>query len=178
MNEINEVNENDILISVTFKLDQEMFAVEIAKVQEVLELTSLTKVPQTPPYMKGVINLRGNVVPVVDLRMRFGLGETVKSQDARIIILEVAVEGEKTMVGALADSVREVIELSPNQVGPAPKIGTRVCSDYIRGIGRKDEEFLMILDIDKVFSAEELMAVANIVAAVPENNSSPEASAL
>ncbi|MBI4847887.1 MAG: chemotaxis protein CheW [Nitrospirae bacterium] len=143
----------------TFKLDEEVFALDIAKVREVLEFTKVTKVPQTPDFMRGVINLRGSVVPVVDLRLKFGMTETQKSITTCIIIVEVSVDGEKTILGALADSVQEVLELEPEQIEPAPKIGMRLNTEFIKGMGKRDGEFIIILDIDKVFSMDELTMV-------------------
>ncbi len=143
----------------TFKLDDEVFALGIDKVREVLDYTSVTKVPQTPDFMRGVINLRGGVVPVIDMRLKFGMPRTEQTVNTCIIIVEVAVEGETVILGALADSVQEVLDLEPRQIEPAPKIGTRLRTEFIRGMGKRDERFIIILDIDKVFSGEELLAV-------------------
>jgi len=144
----------------TFKLDQELFAVEIGKVREVLELSTLTKVPRTPEFMRGVINLRGNVVPVVDVRLKLGLGMTDKTVDTCVVISEVAVDGESTVLGALVDSVQEVIDLDANHLAPPPHLGSRVDSSVIRGMGKRDDQFIMILDLDRVFTAQELRASA------------------
>ncbi len=143
----------------TFKLDEEVFAIDISKIREVLEYSTVTKVPQTPDFMCGVINLRGHVVPVVDLRLKFGMPEAEKTVNTCIIIVEVAVDGDSTVLGALADSVQEVLELGADQIEPAPRIGTRLKTDFIKGMGKQDEQFLMILDIDKVFSSDELALV-------------------
>ena len=143
----------------TFKLDDEIFAIDVAKVREVLDLTTITKIPRTPEFMSGVINLRGSVVPVVDLRLCFEMSKTQKSVNTCIIVVEVLLDGEPTVIGALADSVEEVIDLEPEQIQPAPRIGTQVRADFIRGMGKREAQFLMILDIDKVFSAEELGAI-------------------
>lgn len=143
----------------TFKLEDEVFAVDISKVREVLDFTTVTKVPRTPDFMRGVINLRGNVVPVVDMRLKFGMSKTEKTVNTCIIIVEISLEGESTVLGALADSVQEVIDLEPQQIEPAPRIGTRVKTDFIKGMGKKDDHFIMILDIDRVFSADELSLV-------------------
>jgi purine-binding chemotaxis protein CheW len=143
----------------TFKLDEEVFALGIDKVREVLDYTSVTKVPQTPDFMRGVINLRGGVVPVIDMRLKFGMPRTEQTVNTCIIIVEVAVEGETVILGALADSVQEVLDLEPHQIEAAPKIGTRLRTDFIRGMGKRDERFIIILDIDKVFSGDELLAV-------------------
>jgi len=146
----------------TFKLDDEVFALGIDKVREVLDYTSVTKVPQTPDFMRGVINLRGSVVPVVDMRLKFGMAKTEKTVNTCIIIVEINLEGETTVLGALADSVQEVLDLEPHQIEPAPKIGTKLRTDFIRGMGKRDEQFIIILDIDKVFSSEELAAVGSV----------------
>ncbi len=150
----------------SFKLDEEEFALDISKVREVLDFTKITKVPQTPDFMRGVINLRGSVVPVVDLNMKFGMDVTKKTVNTRVIIGEIDVDGEDTILGVLADSVHEVIELEPENIEPAPKIGTKLNTEFLRGMGKRDEEFIMILDIDKVFSVDEL-AVFNQAGQAP-----------
>jgi purine-binding chemotaxis protein CheW len=143
----------------TFKLEDEVFALDISKVREVLDFTSITKVPKTPEFMRGVINLRGSVVPVVDLRLKFGMSRTEKTVNTCIIITEVTVDNETTVLGALADSVQEVMDLGPDHIEPAPKIGTRLNTEFIRGMGKRDNTFVIILDIDKVFSVDELALV-------------------
>jgi purine-binding chemotaxis protein CheW len=143
----------------TFTLDREMFALDISKVREVLEYNGTTKVPRTPDFMRGVINLRGNVVPVVDLRLKFGMSMTEKAVDTCVIIAEVEIDGEKTILGALADSVQEVLDLEPGSIAPAPRIGTKLRTEFIKGMGRQNDRFVIILDIDKVFSVDELALV-------------------
>ncbi len=143
----------------TFKLDDEVFALDITKVREVLDFTTVTKVPRTPEFMRGVINLRGSVVPVVDLRLKFGMSKTEKTVNTCIIIVEVRVDEETTVLGALADSVQEVMDLEPGHIEPAPKIGTRLNTEFIKGMGKRDDRFVILLDIDKVFSPSELAVV-------------------
>jgi purine-binding chemotaxis protein CheW len=143
----------------TFKLEEEVFALDVAKVREILEYTSITKVPQTPDFMRGVINLRGSVVPVIDLRLKFGMSATERMVNTCIIVVEVLMEDEIIILGALADSVQEVIEMEPEQIEAAPHIGTRLNTDYIRGMGKLGNRFIMILDIDKVFTNAELESV-------------------
>ena len=143
----------------TFKLDEEIFALDVAKVREILEFTSITKVPQTPGFMRGVINLRGSVVPVIDMRLKFAMSPTEQTINTCIIVVEVQMEDETIVLGALADSVQEVVELEPEQIEAAPHIGTRLNTDFIRGMGKLDNRFIMILDIDKVFSSDELETV-------------------
>jgi len=151
----------------TFKLGDEVFAIDVAKVREVLDFTTITKVPRTPDFMSGVINLRGNVVPVVDLRLCFEMSQTQKTVNTCIVVVEVLLDGEAAVIGALADSVEEVIDLEPEQIQPAPKIGVQIRTEFIKGMGKRDAQFLMILDIDRVFSAEQLSAVRGAEAGKP-----------
>jgi purine-binding chemotaxis protein CheW len=151
----------------TFILDHERYAVEISKVREVLEFTSVNRVPRTPEYMRGVINLRGNIVPVIDLRLKLGLSRTERTIDTCIVITEVEIDGEPLVLGALADSVQEVIELDAASIAAPPRMGTRVDTRFIRGMGKREDQFLVILDIDLVLSEEELRAVATAQVAAP-----------
>jgi len=150
----------------TFELEEEVFALDIAKVREVLDFTAVTKVPQTPEFMLGVINLRGSVVPVVDMRLKFGMSRTETTVNTCIIIVEIEIDGETTVLGALADSVQEVMDLDPDQIEPPPRIGTRLNTKFIKGMGKRDSEFIIILDIDKLFSVDEL-AMANDMSEEP-----------
>lgn len=143
----------------TFTLVDEVFAVDVARVREILEITNITKVPQVPDFMRGVINLRGCVVPVIDLHLKFGMPETAQTVNTCIIVVEVEMEGENVVLGALADSVQEVIEMEPSQIEAAPHIGTHLRTEFLKGMGKHNEHFVMILDIDKVFSDAELDAV-------------------
>lgn len=165
-------NINDVRPYLTFTLDKELFAVDVAKVREVLDYTTITKIPRTPEFMRGVINLRGSVVPVMDLRLKFGMSKTENTINTCIIVLEIHSENESIILGALADSVQEVFELEPSQIEPPPKIGTRFRAEFLKGMGKRDEEFIMILDIDKVFTTEELESVqdSNIDVAKPNEN--------
>ena len=143
----------------TFKLADEIFAFDVAKVREILELTTITKVPQTPEFMRGVINLRGSVVPVIDLKLNFSMQRTEQTINTCIIVVEVNLHGEAIVLGVLADSVQEVVEMEPNLIEPAPKLGTKLNTEFIKGMGKVGENFVMILDIDKVFSADELTEI-------------------
>ncbi len=143
----------------TFKLDEEVFGLAIGKVREVLDFTTVTRMPQTPAYMRGVINLRGSVVPVIDLNLKFGMKQTEKTVNTCIIIVEIETDGEVIVLGALADSVEEVVELEPDQIEPAPKIGTKLNTEFIKGMGKQEDIFIILLNIDKVFSYEELAMV-------------------
>lgn len=146
----------------TFTLADEVFALEINKVREVLEFSNVTKVPMTPNFMRGVINLRGSVVPVVDLRLKFSMSQTEKTVNTCIIIVELIVEDEMMVIGALADSVKEVVEMDPKQIEPPPKIGTQLRTDFIKGMGKQDDLFMIILNIDRVFSLDELSIVQDL----------------
>ena len=139
-----------------FTLGKEIFALDISSVREVLELTSITKIPRTPDFMRGVINLRGHAVPVMDMRLKFGMPKTAATVDTCIIIVEVDFEGERVIMGGLVDSVREVFDLMPEHIEAAPRMGTSINTDYIKGIGKQEDSFVIILDIARVFSAAEL----------------------
>ena len=143
----------------TFKLSEEVFGVDVAQVREILDFIKITKVPQTPDFMCGVINLRGSVVPVVDMRLKFGMEKTETTVNTCIVVVEVNLEGENTVLGALVDSVQEVFELGPSEIEPAPRIGTKLKTEFIKGMGKRDDKFIILLDIDKVFSSEELSIV-------------------
>ncbi len=140
----------------TFSLDGEVFGADISQVQEVLEFENITRVPRTPQYMMGVINLRGTVVPVVDLRQQFEMKVSPPTVDTCIVIVDVLIDNEQTSLGLLADAVREVIVLNDRDISPAPKIGSSVDTRYILGMGKHNDEFLIILDLQKIFSTDEL----------------------
>ncbi|MEF2229513.1 MAG: chemotaxis protein CheW [Pseudodesulfovibrio sp.] len=146
----------DINQFLTFTLGKEIFALDIGTVREVLELTSITKIPRTPGFMRGVINLRGHAVPVVDMRLKLGMSKGEDTVDTCIIIVEIEFDGEFTVMGALVDSVREVFEMTPDTIEAAPKMGAAINAEYIKGMGRQNDKFIIIIDINKIFSAEEL----------------------
>jgi len=140
----------------TFMLGEELFSLEIARVREVLDYSIITRVPRMPGYMEGVINLRGGVVPVVNLRTKFGMTEGDVTVNTCIIIIEATVNGEQLLLGLLADAVQEVLDLDRESIKPAPRIGTRLDTGFIKGMGRRNDRFIIILDIDRLFSADEL----------------------
>ncbi|MFQ5602969.1 MAG: chemotaxis protein CheW [bacterium] len=142
----------------TFTLNSELFAIEIINVREVLDITKMTKVPRTPDFMPGVINLRGSVVAVIDLRKKFGMNKPAQKTDPCIIIIEIKHDNESIVLGALADSVQEVVALEPDVIEPAPNFGIQLNTEFIMGMGRRDNHFIIILDTQKVFSLEELTA--------------------
>ena len=152
----------------TFKLSEEVFGVDVAQVREILDYVKITKVPQTPDFMCGVINLRGSVVPVVDMNMKFGMVKTERTVNTCIVVVEVILNEEKTILGALVDSVQEVFEIEPENIEPAPKIGTKLKTECIKGMGKREDKFIIILDIDKVFTSEELELVQDTGGYKPE----------
>ena len=147
----------------TFMLGDEIFAVDVRNVREVLDNTAITKVPRTPDFMRGVINLRGSVVPVVDMRLKFGMTATEQTVNTCIIIIEVTRSDGQAVLGALVDSVKEVINLEQDQIEPAPNIGTNIRSEFIKGMGKQDDHFIIILDADRVLSEDELSMMQEAV---------------
>jgi purine-binding chemotaxis protein CheW len=138
-----------------FRLAGADYAVGILQVREILQFTDLTRVPGVPPSVRGVINLRGTVVPVIDLAVKFGLGETPVGRRTCVLIVEAAVAGERLVLGVMADEVREVLELGPDDVERPPSFGTQVRVDFLAGMGKLGKGFALLLDLDKVLSAED-----------------------
>ncbi len=156
MNDNQQTETNQYL---TFTLGGEEFALEIARVREVVDYTNITKVPRMPEHLCGVINLRGNVVSVIDLRLKLGMSAIDKTVDTCIVIAEVNMDGELLPVGVLTDSVQEVVDLDPSQIEQPPKIGTKLNTEFIQGIGRYGDNFMIILNIDRVLARYELAKV-------------------
>ena len=151
-------NENQKIKSyLTFKLGNESFAANVAKVLNILEMMKVTKVPKAPVFMKGVINLRGTVLPLIDTRIKFDMGETQITQNTCILVLDIVQENEKLQVGALVDAVLEVLEIEDEDILPPPSIGSKYKTEFIKGIAKSNEEFIMILDMDMIFSSDEIV---------------------
>lgn len=140
----------------TFKLNDELFAANVAKVLNILEMTKITEVPKAPGYMKGVINLRGTVLPVVDTKIKFDMGVTKFTTNTCILVLDIEMDNESVHVGAIVDSVQEVLEFDENQIQPPPSIGSKYRSEFIEGMVKYNDDFIMILNMDLVFSLDEL----------------------
>jgi purine-binding chemotaxis protein CheW len=160
-----EITEKEALVQqqyLTFFLADEEFAVNIQRVKEIIEYTTITKVPKVPQWVRGVINLRGSVVPVVDLALRFGLSERGVTKTTCIVILEVEHGSERMVMGVLADAVNQVIELAPKDIEEPPAFGAGVRLDYLLGMGKLATKFALILNIDKVLSPAELLAVSTL----------------
>jgi purine-binding chemotaxis protein CheW len=155
--ETNQETGQDIRQYLTFMIGGEEYAVSLLKVKEIIEYDVVTEVPKTPEWVRGVINLRGNVVPVIDLAVKFRLAPSVAGKLTCIVITEVQCEGEATVMGIMADSVRQVIDLKPESIEVPPNFGTRVKVDYLLGMARSGKKFCLILDTEKVLSTEELL---------------------
>jgi len=146
----------------TFQLDEEIFAADVQNVHEVLDFTTITKIPAAPDFMRGIINLRGRVVPVVDMRLKFGMPETEQTQSTCIIVMDVGINKEKMIIGALADSVQDVLEFNSDQIEPPPRFGALSQTDFIQGIGKRDNRFIIILNFDRVFSSDEVVMLGSM----------------
>lgn len=163
---------NQVQQYLTFKLGDEVFAIDVAKVREVLDMATITAIPRTPAFMRGVINLRGNVVPVVDLRLCLEMPRTERTRTTCIVVVEVLWDGEVTVIGAMADSVQEVIDLEASQIRPAPKLGAHTRIEFIKGLANRESGVTMILDIDRVFSSGDMAAIRTTEAVQPSAGAS------
>ncbi|QEN08726.1 chemotaxis protein CheW [Oceanispirochaeta crateris] len=142
----------------TFRITDELYAINVSYIKEVLEFQSVSRVPRMPDFMRGVINLRGTVVPVLDLKMKFGLGVTEKGIDTSVIVTEISMDNEIVVIGLLADAVYEVLELEEDEIEAPPYIGTHVNTEFIQGMGKKDDSFIIVLDIHKILTFQEIQA--------------------
>ena len=150
---------DDLLQLVIFQLGGEEFGVEIMQVQEIIRMPEITRIPQSPEYVEGVINLRGKIIVVINLDTRFGLNSKELDDDSRIIIVEVG----DNVVGMVVDSVSEVLRLSTSNVEQAPEIiSTKIRADYLKGVGKLDDRLLILLDLERVLSDEEMSQVATV----------------
>lgn len=149
-------SESKINSYLTFKLGEEEFAAHVGKVLNILEMTKITEVPKSPNYMKGVINLRGSVLPVIDTRIKFGMTPTEYTPNTCIVVMDIEMDGDSIHVGALVDSVQAVLEIDDAQILPPPSIGHKYRSEFIDGVANINETFIMILNMDEVFSSEEM----------------------
>lgn len=146
----------------TFSLGEEHYALNVVKVKEVLELAPITHIPKTPDYMSGVINIRGSVIPIVDLRRKFDMPSVEATVDTGIIVVEVNVENDLITIGVIADKVQEVIEIMPENIEPAPRIGSNIDTRFINGMGKYNEKFLIILNVNELFTEEEITTIEEI----------------
>jgi purine-binding chemotaxis protein CheW len=144
----------------TFTLGSESYALDVSRVREVLEMTHVTPLPRTPDYLRGVINVRGSVVPVVDLRLKLGMTRTEQTPSTCIVVLDVSTQDGVTVVGGLVDAVQEVVDFDSSRVEPPPRLGVGVRARFIKGIAKRDDRFVMLLDIHGLFEEEELAELA------------------
>lgn len=155
---VEEEKENEVMDSyLTFKLDDEFFGVDVKKVIEILEVPGITRIPLAPDYMAGIINLRGKVLPLIDTKVKFGLEPIEFTVDTCIVVIEIEVEGEVLQIGTLVDSVLEVLEIPQSAIQPSPTIEAKYKLEFIRGMIRKDDDFIMLLSLDEVFSIQDVM---------------------
>lgn len=151
-------NNNELLRWVTFNLDKEIYGVNVMQVREVLRYTDIAPVPGAPAYVLGIINLRGNVVTVIDTRMRFGLSTAAITDNSRIMIIE----SDKQQIGILVDSVSEVVDLKTSDIDDTPNVGTEESAKFICGVCNRNDELLILIDLNKLLTAEEWQEVANL----------------
>ena len=145
----------------SFCLGDEQFGVEILRVREIIGLIAITPLPQTPPYVKGVMNLRGRIIPVIDLRLRFGLSAAEATKETCVIVLEAGGDdGSQTVMGAIVDSVREVQDIPPLAIDPAPEFGCEIPLRYILGMGKVKDRVIVLLEIGEVIGLRERMQIA------------------
>lgn len=139
----------------TFQLDEEIHGIGILKVQEIIGMMTVTRVPRTPEFVRGVINLRGKVIPVIDLRLKFGLESKEDTERTCIIVLQVEREGVQVVMGVLVDEVSEVLEVAAEAIEPPPSFGTNLDADFLLGMGKIGDKVVMLLDVDKILSSSE-----------------------
>ncbi|MGF1756832.1 chemotaxis protein CheW [Photobacterium sagamiensis] len=161
-----EDREEDVALEqqqfLTFLLRKELFAINIRPIKEIIEYGQLTKVPMVPEFVRGVINVRGNVVPIIDLSMRFGWPTTPVTKRSCIVIVEVESEGESLEIGVLVDAVSEVIDISLTDIEPAPSFGAKLRTDFIQGMGKVNDEFIVLLNVSHVLSVDELSSLETL----------------
>lgn len=146
----------------TFNIDVEEYAIDILRVREIIGILAITKVPQTPDFVKGVINLRGKIHPVIDLRLKFGMEEAEYTQETCIIVVDIDNEGQAMQMGVLVDSVKEVVDISDSEIEAAPDFGTKVKTDFISGIGKVKSKVILLLNIERVLSSDEICLIKQL----------------
>ncbi len=152
-----ENKKGDINSYLSFDLGGEIFASNVKKVLSILKLSRITKIPNAPAYLKGVINLRGEALPVIDTRVKFGMPPCEFTINTCILVLDIAFNGKKFQVGALVDAVLEAMEIEDGNMKPSPSIGDKYQSDYITNMVQHNDQFIIVLDIDKVFTSDEII---------------------
>lgn len=173
MEEVNQIDNAQQYL--TFILGGEEYAIAILRVREILEYSHVTRVPSTPECICGVINLRGSVLPVVDLAVKFGLPPRTPTKQTCIVVVEVEWDGEQIVLGVLTDAVNQVIELRDADIQPPPDFGTRVRLEFLRGLGEVENGFILVLDIDRLLTSEELLAAYPALTAADAEETAPTA---
>lgn len=163
-----ETNKNESNSYLSFQLGTELFAAHVSKTESIIEVPEITKIPQSPDYLKGIINIRGKAMPVIDTRIKFGMSPIEMSVNTCILVLEVKVESEALQVGVLVDSVHEVLEINQNEILPPPGLGAKYKSLFIYGVVKYKERFIMLIDMDLVFNADDLEQLSNQVEEINE----------
>ena len=146
----------------SFRLGEELFAIHVMKIMEIMEVPKITHVPHAPDFLKGVINLRGSVLPVIDARIKFGMTPVEPTINTCILVLNVSVDEELVTIGAMVDAVSEVFEADETTIQPSPSIGTKYRPEFIEGMIKENDQFMMLLNIDKVFSSNDLESVLEL----------------
>ena len=144
-----------------FQLGKELFASHVSKINSIMEVPTLTEIPITPAYMKGIMSLGGTALPVIDTRMKFGMTPTEITPNTNVLVLDINSEGEFVQIGALADSIQEVLEINEKEIYPYPSIGNRYKTEFIKGVIKSNERFIMLLDMDLIFSIDELESLTS-----------------
>lgn len=145
----------------SFSLNEELFAAHVEKVLNIIEYRKITRIPDAPAYLKGIINLRGRILPVIDMRIKFNMPELEPTIETSIIVVNIEVDKKKMQLGMLVDSVCEVLEVNPLQIEPVPKMNKRFKMEFIHGLWRKDDKFIMLLNLDTIFEVNEFLSVEN-----------------
>jgi purine-binding chemotaxis protein CheW len=140
--------------ALTLRMQDEMFAIEAGSVREILDLVQITEVPNAPPFVTGLINVRGRVVPLADLRVMFDMDRPPPDQDTRIVVIEIEIEGETTVAGILADKVYDVTDIEAAAIQDAPKVGMRWRPEFVKGIGKRNGNFIVIPDLERIFETK------------------------
>jgi len=159
-----EINENSVVRTVlTYKVNDELFAIDVINVISILEVCPVTKVPMAPPYIKGLINHSGNILPLIDLRIRFGLPEKNITNDTCIIVLKIKIDNELVSLGVQVDSVQDIFEIDTQKIESYPSVGTKYNSKFISGVYKTENMLLILLDLEKFLSNEKNVLLQSTV---------------
>jgi purine-binding chemotaxis protein CheW len=151
---VNANTESGTMRALTLRLEDELFAIEAGNVREILDLVPITEVPNAPAFVGGLINVRGRVVPLADLRVVFDMARPEPDEDTRIVVVEVDIDGEPTVAGILADKVHDVTDIDAAMIQDAPRVGMRWPAEFVRGIGKRNGAFVIIPDLEQIFATQ------------------------